>query len=618
MSVIGPELSLRYEIIEELGAGAFAHVYRAFDRTLKRCVAIKILRCSLDGPRAQRFQREVEICQRLRHKNIVRMFDANLSSEPPYIVLELLEGYPLDDLLADRPFTIKDALSCATDIASALEHLHGFGLLHRDIKPANIMIVEQGHAVLTDFNLSYDASATAISETGQIFGTPRYMAPELWDGECASEASDLYGLGLVLYEMLASREVLARCTENPRAIHTLEPLPERVRNEAPWLAQIVARATAIDPADRYPSAQDFISALREGPSTPKDDSLAVSAVSKASKSSTAPGSYRSALLPLVVIVLTLALCLFVVGDRSFLSNASTPEPSQPTVSTAPVTRSPQRPAKISTKHDTTTKEVERAFAAYRSTKDRRKLTAVYRLLTPLLYRQPAAEHVDEYVHYYLTCLAYRLDADARRRLARVIEHFINGPGATTIDLPRCVWRCAALLALAFEPEPSDLELAKTIVDRAIPSCPSLVLRTELRCLRSIFETRAVGGPSFPSPDQLQRAMAITKPLVSELVGKEPALSIARAMHVVNLSRAGQSAKAGTLLAQLHEDRFPHDKRWWFYNAHGWYLAAPRTRRASLEAYRKAEQAAPPELTWYFTMTIKGMDANRLLDSLFGQ
>ena len=204
-------LSERYELLGELGAGGMGQVFRARDLYLGREVAVKVM---LDVAAAaaadrQRFLREAEALSRVRHPNLVQLFDHGVEPEGPYLVMELLEGASLD--AADAP-----PLEAALQVADALQAIHEAGLVHRDVKPANVLWTPGGRAVLLDFGIVRDPDAATLTQEGYVLGTVPYMAPEVlreirWDPAC-----DWYALGATLYELThgrppwESREVLAR------------------------------------------------------------------------------------------------------------------------------------------------------------------------------------------------------------------------------------------------------------------------------------------------------------------------------------------------------------------------------------------------------------------------
>ena len=169
----------RYEVKSLLGKGGFGTVYEAFDRKLNRTVALKVLnKGSKEG--LSRFRREADICLRLRHPNVITIYDAAIRDDEPFIVMERLEAEDLCALLIKGDIGENEALSIIVQIANAIAYLEKEAILHRDIKPENIMVTTSGRAVLMDFNLGLAENMTALTATGIVVGTSRYMAPELW------------------------------------------------------------------------------------------------------------------------------------------------------------------------------------------------------------------------------------------------------------------------------------------------------------------------------------------------------------------------------------------------------------------------------------------------------
>lgn len=266
----------RYRVDELIGHGGMAKVYRGYDLTLGREVAIKLLDPELarDTAFRTRFRLEAQAASRMSHPSIVRVFDAgdpsstdSSSTEPPYIVMELVKGTLLKDIIAAGPVPVKDAVHYVDGILEALDYSHRAGVVHRDIKPGNVMVTDKGQVKVMDFGIAraVSDSSSTVAETTQIIGTAAYFSPEQAKGEPVDARADLYSTGVVLYELLTGRQPFRG--ESPVAVayqHVSEtPVPPtEVNEDAPGaLDPIVLRALAKDPYQRYPDAAHFRAAL---------------------------------------------------------------------------------------------------------------------------------------------------------------------------------------------------------------------------------------------------------------------------------------------------------------------------------------------------------------------
>lgn len=263
----------RYRILGELGRGAMGTVYRALDPLIEREVAIKTLHPDLPpeviAEVRERFLREAKSAGRLSHPNIVTIFDVGEQDGVAYMAMELLEGRSLQDILAASPrLPIPTITSLVAQIADALDRAQQLGIVHRDVKPANVMVSDTGHAKLTDFGVAFVPSST-MTQTGTMIGSPRYMSPEQVLGLPIDPRSDIFSLGVVLYEMLAGRAPFVRPEDT-----TIFPLMHRIAGEPhPPVTQIdpsipaafdiiLARALAKKPGDRYQRAGQMADDLR--------------------------------------------------------------------------------------------------------------------------------------------------------------------------------------------------------------------------------------------------------------------------------------------------------------------------------------------------------------------
>jgi beta-lactam-binding protein with PASTA domain/tRNA A-37 threonylcarbamoyl transferase component Bud32 len=254
----------RYRIKRRLGAGGMANVYLAEDTELGRPVAIKILneRYATDELFVERFRREAKSAAALSHPNIVSIYDRGEADGTYYIAMEVVEGTSLKELIRRsgrlRP---AQAVAYARLILSALRVAHRNGIIHRDIKPHNILVGPEGHVKVTDFGIARAGAASQMTEVGSVMGTAQYLSPEQARGGEVSAASDLYSLGVVLYEMLTGDVPFTGDTHVEIAMKHVQDPPrppsERAPGIGPALDHVVLRALAKNPADRYQSAEEF-------------------------------------------------------------------------------------------------------------------------------------------------------------------------------------------------------------------------------------------------------------------------------------------------------------------------------------------------------------------------
>ena len=266
----------RYRLIEEVGQGGMAVVYRAKDDTLKRDVAIKVLHRHLSAERESkvRLEREAQAVAKLRHDNILEIYDYSGSdSENAYIVTEFIAGQTLKQFLSDHAVRHPEiAALIAIELGGALEHAHRVGVIHRDIKPENVMIRNDGMLKLMDFGIAQVLDLERMTVTGQLLGSPAYMAPELVEGKPLDVRTDVFSVGILLYQMATGalpfsgknpHEVLRRITEgrfaDPRGLNPLI---------SAGLARIIAHALARQPSERYATmaamTADLIAELADG------------------------------------------------------------------------------------------------------------------------------------------------------------------------------------------------------------------------------------------------------------------------------------------------------------------------------------------------------------------
>src|SRR5215216_3671449 len=260
----------RYAILETLGGGGMAEVFLARDEVLGREVALKVLRGQYAGDEefVERFRREAKSAAALNHPNIVQVYDQGRANDGTYyMAMEYVPGGTLKErIVREGPLDPREAAGIASRVAEALDVAHGRGIVHRDIKPQNILISESGAAKVADFGIARAAASKTVTETSLILGTAAYMSPEQAMGERVGPASDLYSLGVVLYEMLTGElpfEVETPADVPVRHAGGPPPHPREVNPEVPeGTDAIVMRLLATDPEDRYGSADQLTKDLR--------------------------------------------------------------------------------------------------------------------------------------------------------------------------------------------------------------------------------------------------------------------------------------------------------------------------------------------------------------------
>ena len=271
--MIGRVLSGRYEIQAVVGTGGMAVVYRAWDKIEKRTVAIKVLRPEYeqDAEFVRRFSREAEAAAKMSHENIVNLLDVGKDNDMRYIVMEYVPGKTLKDLIRERGRIAPDtAVRMVIRILAAVDHAHKNGIVHRDIKPQNILVDAKGKVKVADFGIARlkTAQTTRVDDKqNSALGSVHYFSPEQASGEVADEKSDLYSVGVVLYEMLTGQVpfdgdtavsvALKHVSEEPRSMRELNPAISRALDE------VVMRALAKDGARRYQTAAEFAGDLRK-------------------------------------------------------------------------------------------------------------------------------------------------------------------------------------------------------------------------------------------------------------------------------------------------------------------------------------------------------------------
>ncbi|MFH1437481.1 MAG: protein kinase [Pseudomonadota bacterium] len=262
---IGKVLNHRYRILEKIGEGGMGKVYKALQLHPERHVAIKIIPSkALKNPRTRsRFEREAKAIATIQHEHIVDIYDkGNSENAEPYIVMEYLDGEPLDDLMLKKRLSIDRIVSIMMQVCDALGPLHALGIIHRDLKPGNIILVEAedgGDFVkLLDFGIAFLSTEPRLTETGIVVGTPEYMSPELVLAKPIGPPTDLYSLGCIAYEAICGRPPFVHKMVTMLLVMQVDKKPAPIENRAPsippGLARIVNRLLEKKPEDRHPDA----------------------------------------------------------------------------------------------------------------------------------------------------------------------------------------------------------------------------------------------------------------------------------------------------------------------------------------------------------------------------
>ncbi|MBK9516381.1 MAG: protein kinase [Anaeromyxobacter sp.] len=247
----------RFELVREIGRGGFGVVYEARDRELPRSVAFKLVRPGLLEVGEAQLQHEADAIAQLSHPNLVTLYDVGRCEFGPYLILELLRGETLDQRLRRGPLPARQAVALATDIARGMGHAHAQGVIHRDLKPSNVFLCQDGQVKLLDFGMSHAFGRQRLSG-----GTPGYMAPEQWRGQAEDERTDVYALGVLLFQALSGRLPFPGDADGA-AVLSDRPAPALATPEAPRLAGLVARLLEKEPGRRPRGAPEVLAALEE-------------------------------------------------------------------------------------------------------------------------------------------------------------------------------------------------------------------------------------------------------------------------------------------------------------------------------------------------------------------
>ncbi len=266
----GTTFADRYEVIEELGEGGMGRVYKVFDKKIEEKVALKVLAPEIAGDQKtiERFRNELKLARKVSHRNVCRMYDLSEEEKTPFITMEYVPGENLKNLIKRVGQLSKTkAVSIAIQVCEGLAEAHRLGVVHRDLKPQNIMVDSDGNARIMDFGIAHSIKTKSITETGMIIGTPEYMSPEQVEGEVVDNRSDLYSLGVILFEMLIGRVPFQGQT--PLSVilkHKTDPPPDprRFDDQISFeLSRIILKCMEKDKKRRYQSADQLLSDLAE-------------------------------------------------------------------------------------------------------------------------------------------------------------------------------------------------------------------------------------------------------------------------------------------------------------------------------------------------------------------
>jgi serine/threonine protein kinase len=364
----------RYQIVAALGEGGMAAVYKAYQPSMERYVAIKVLprHMATSDEFVARFEREAKLLAQLQHPHILPVFDYGEAEGYTYIVMPMVASGTLADLMKKQRLNMSEIRRIMSQVGDALAYAHARGMIHRDIKPSNVLLDERGNCLLTDFGLARMTEASAkLTSSGAIMGTPAYMSPEQGQGMGVDQRSDLYALGIILYELVTGR--VPYTAETPIAIvfkHISDPLPS-ARKVNPNLSDAVERvlykALAKNPDDRYQTAEEFVHAVqaaipetsteRSQPSQPLSPQMVATQVSDVQSRSAAlpatqvsnasvkaptrlnkPVTIAAIGVGLLIGIVLLSVVVF-VAIRMFANGNNSPLPS-PTADTPPPTEAP--------------------------------------------------------------------------------------------------------------------------------------------------------------------------------------------------------------------------------------------------------------------------------------
>jgi serine/threonine protein kinase len=350
--MIGRVVKGKYKIYDEVGSGGFATVYLGRNMDTNEIVAIKVLnrQYTVEDRYVERFRREARLAERLQHPNVIRVFDHGIEDGMHFLVMEFVEGLTLDKLIKRKgSLSIEETLSYSQQACAGLQAAHEAGIVHRDIKPANLMITPAGVLKIMDFGIARVEAMTGLTQSGMFMGTPRYISPEMATGSKADIRSDLYALGLLIYEMLTGAPPFD--ADNPWAVLRQQietdpaPLHESRADVPSWLEAVAFKALAKDPADRFQTPADMLAALQQQTPAPSRVTAAATPTIIAAAVPAAKAEKRQGLPKGVIVGLAGLAAIIVLGLLAFLvlgggEDKATPTPLVTVIVAQPNTTTP--------------------------------------------------------------------------------------------------------------------------------------------------------------------------------------------------------------------------------------------------------------------------------------